>query len=62
MTGEEFRAIRLDRGESEIEFARALGYSGTDKTVHRLIRRIERGEKDITPTIALRALDLQVLR
>lgn len=62
MTGEEFRSIRQSRGETEIEFARSLGYKGTDKTVHRLVRRIERGEKDISPVIALRALDLQVLR
>lgn len=59
MTPEEFKRIRIARGETAIEFARALGYKGNDKTANRLIRRIERGEKEITPTTALKAIQLR---
>jgi transcriptional regulator with XRE-family HTH domain len=59
MTGEEFRAIRQSRGETEIECARRLGYTGSNDTVHRLVRRIERGEKEISAQVALRAIELK---
>jgi transcriptional regulator with XRE-family HTH domain len=59
VTAEEFKAIRRERRQTEIEFARDLGYEGSDDTVKRLIRRIERGEKEITPVTALRAIELR---
>lgn len=59
VTGKEFQKIRRARGQTEIEFGRSLGYTGNDDTVKRLIRRIERGEKEITPVVALRAIELR---
>lgn len=59
LTKEEFRAIRLALGETEIQFARSLGYIGKDSNNHRLIRRIEAGSKPITTETAIRALDLK---
>lgn len=59
MTGKEFQAIRRARGQTEIEFGRSLGYTGNDDTVKRLIRRIERGEKEVTAITALRAIELR---
>lgn len=62
MTSEEFKSIRKARGETEIEFARALGYTGSDSTVNRLIRRIEAGTKEISPSKAIRAIQLRYAR
>jgi len=58
MTGDEFKRIREARGETRIEFARALGYEGSDDTVQRLMRRIEAGDKDITAEVAIKAIAL----
>lgn len=59
LTPAQFKAVRKDRGETEEQFARALGYQGSDNNNRRLIRRMESGEKPITPQIAVRAISLR---
>lgn len=59
MTAEEFKAIRQARNESRIDFGRALGMTAKPGNVDRLIRRIENGEKEVTPQVAIKALQLK---
>lgn len=47
MTPERFKTIRESYGSGQAEFGRQLGYSGTDATVARKVRRIESGERAI---------------
>lgn len=59
MTPTEFKAIRKARNETLIQFARSLGYEGSDDNVQRLMRRIEAGQRPITPETAIKAIQLK---
>lgn len=65
MTGAELKALRQRAGMSWTQFARALGYEGSDDNERRRIRRLELRHHDAVPEdVALRAhaveLDLAV--
>lgn len=59
MTPEDFRAIRALYGETQVQFARRLGYVGSDDTLKRKINRYESGA---TPIVGPLAALLEVLR
>lgn len=52
MTPEEFKAIRDQLGQSKVEFARTLGYTGNDKNNSQRMREFETGERPIPLYIA----------
>jgi transcriptional regulator with XRE-family HTH domain len=58
VTGEELAKIRKRCGMGRAEFARALGYEGSDENNVTLLKRMETGKREVVPTIALRAMDL----
>ncbi len=58
MTPVDFKLIRLRLGMSRIEFARALGYKGSDENNATLIKRIEHGKREIVASRAIKALEL----
>lgn len=62
MTSDEFKSIRARLGMNHVEFARALGYKGTDKNNFNLIKRIETGKRPVMPEVALKAIELDRAR
>lgn len=52
MQGKEMRAIRERLGMTELQLARALGYTGTDRNDDTRIREYERGKKQIPLYVA----------
>ncbi len=52
-TGSDLRDARLELGLNMAQFGRALGYTGTDKNLNRMIGRYENGERDIPAHVAL---------
>jgi transcriptional regulator with XRE-family HTH domain len=62
MTADEFREIRTRLGMDRNEFARALGYEGSESTNFSLIKRIENGKRPVMPATALKAIELDRAR
>lgn len=58
MTSDEFKSIRERLGMDRNEFARALGYAGSERTNFSLIKRIENGKRPVMPSVALKAIEL----
>jgi len=56
MTGDDLNEIRCKLGLSTSEFGYALGFHGQRRGVSITIRRLESGEKEITPWVARLAL------
>lgn len=52
------KAIREASGLSVTEFGAALGYSGDRRNISRTVRRLEAGDRDITPDVEAAALAL----
>ena len=61
MTGDDLRDLRAQAGLSLVEFARALGYTGSDANENRRIRRLEAfGVDPIPEADALRAYGFEL--
>jgi len=52
MTGPEMKAIRQKMGLECLEFARLVGYTGSERNVISSMKKMERGQKQIPLTIA----------
>ena len=50
ITAEQFKLLRMDFGFTIREWARALGFTGRLANVALAIRRMEKGEKEISPS------------
>lgn len=59
MTKEEFKAIRMSLGMSRMRFASLLGYKGSCRNKYLQIRKIEAGDKEISPATAVKVLHLR---
>lgn len=62
MTGADFKAVRALYGETQVQFARRLGYIGADETLKRKINRYENGTTPIVGTTAVLLVLLRELR
>lgn len=51
MTSDELKAIRADLALGVVDFGKALGYTGGDKSITVAIRRFECGMREIPPSI-----------
>jgi DNA-binding transcriptional regulator YiaG len=59
ITPEQFRAARVRSGLTQVEFGRALGFSGKDKSVKDMVYQMENGLRNITERVAAAVRDTE---